>query len=293
MGIKSDYEEFAARREAFDKGPRVNQFFLHNDQRYVEPFRVYGNVYYVGDSWVCAYLIDTGDGLLLLDAGNAGATAMLVYSIWKLGFDPADIRWVVLSHGHIDHIGAAGFMREMFGSKIYLGAPDAEMFETAPERSFIQGGASLADTLPIPDYRIQDNEVIRFGKLEVRFRLIPGHSDGAIACFFDADENGVKQRVGFYGGFGLNTLTKDHLTQVGDAAFTMREKYLHSLEKVRNERVDLYLSNHGEYMGLPQKMQQLREHSEKNPFIDPGAWKKGLDEKRDQMLAMMQDPKNN
>lgn len=62
-------------------------------------------------------------GLLLFDAGNCGngATAMLINAIWEAGFHPSDVKWLVLSHGHVDHIGAVNFFRRMFGTKIYLG----------------------------------------------------------------------------------------------------------------------------------------------------------------------------
>ena len=73
----------------------------------MQPFQIYGNLYYVGDSWVCVHIVDTGNGLLMFDAGNCGAQAMLIHAIWELGFNPADVKWLILSHGHVDHFGAA------------------------------------------------------------------------------------------------------------------------------------------------------------------------------------------
>ena len=91
------------------------KIWRNQEARYVHPFRIFGNVWYVGDDWVCVHLIDTGDGLLLIDSGNMGATAMLVNAIWEAGFNPADVKWIVLSHGHLDHIGGAGYFRNMYG----------------------------------------------------------------------------------------------------------------------------------------------------------------------------------
>lgn len=127
MSMKEDYQNYCERRAEFEKNP-MSKYWTEQNTRYMEPFRMFGNVYYVGDSWVCVHLIDTGDGLLLIDAGNCENTAMLIYSIWKAGFDPADVKWLIISHGHVDHIGGAKFMREMFGTKIYMGAPDAAMY---------------------------------------------------------------------------------------------------------------------------------------------------------------------
>ena len=207
MSMKAEYAAYLKSREDYARNIPMSEYFLENYDRYVEPFRIYGDLYYVGDSWVCVHLIDTGDGLLLLDAGNLGATAMLIHSIWKLGFDPADIRWVIVSHGHLDHFGSVNFLKKLFGTEVLLGAPDAEMLKERPECSFIHQSPNIAEKLFTPDRVIHDAETIRFGNLDVYFRLVPGHSFGPISCFFNMQENGVSKRVGFYGGFGFNTLS--------------------------------------------------------------------------------------
>lgn len=120
MSIKQEYEDYAARREALAK-THFGPIWLNPLDRYVHPFRIWGNVWYVGDSWVCVHLIDTGDGLLLIDSGNCGCTDMLVQAIWEAGFNPKDVKWIIHSHGHLDHIGGANFFKKMFGTKLYLG----------------------------------------------------------------------------------------------------------------------------------------------------------------------------
>lgn len=128
---QQEYENYAARREALAK-THFGPIWLNPLDRYVHPFRIWGNVWYVGDSWVCVHLIDTGDGLLLIDSGNCGCTDMLVQAIWEAGFNPKDVKWIIHSHGHLDHIGGANFFKKMFGTKLYLGEPDARMFRSAP-----------------------------------------------------------------------------------------------------------------------------------------------------------------
>ena len=86
MSVKNDYDRFIAEQKEVMKKELIQFAMLDQEKRYVEPFRIFGNVYYAGDSWVCVHVIDTGDGLLLIDSGNAQATAMLIHSIWSLGF---------------------------------------------------------------------------------------------------------------------------------------------------------------------------------------------------------------
>ena len=79
MSIKSDYQEYLKKKKTISE-KRTGKFWMNQEERYVKPFQIYGNLYYVGDSWVCVHIVDTGEGLLMFDAGNCGATAMLVQS---------------------------------------------------------------------------------------------------------------------------------------------------------------------------------------------------------------------
>ena len=293
MSLRSDYQDFLQRHEKQMSGP-LAKYWKNQEARYVHPFRIFGNVWYVGDDWVCVHLIDTGDGLLLIDCGNTGATAMLVNAIWEAGFNPADVKWLVLSHGHLDHIGGAAFFRNMFGTKIYLGAPDAKMYREHPELSFIQDAGNVSEALVMPDVEINDGDVIRFGNTDVRFYLSPGHTMGVISCFFDAHEGEKTVRCGYYGGFGFNTLQKDYLIEIGDPEYKTRQIYLDSLARAREQKVDLFLGNHcinNDTLGRRKK--QLENPDGPNPFLDDTLWARYLDQKRDDLLRFMADPKNN
>lgn len=288
MSIQADYEAWMARRDkmALDG---LNAFNLNQHERYVHPFRVFGNLWYVGDSWVCAHIVDTGAGLLLFDAGHSGATAMLIQAIWEAGFDPRDVKWLVLSHGHVDHIAASRFFRHMFGTKIYLGAPDARMFRERPELAFIQAGSNMDDMLFSPDVEIHDGDRVQFGNTPVEFHLAPGHTEGCIACFFPVSDGASTKRAGYYGGFGFNTLETDYLLEIGDGACTMRQKYLQSLDRFLDEPVDIFMPNHTENVDLMAKLDYRKAHPDENPFVDSGAWKGYLSEKREELLRFMAD----
>jgi len=291
--LKENYAAYEARRAAM-KNEELGGVFIRQESRYVHPFHLYGPVWYVGDSWVCVHLIDTGEGLLLIDSGNCGATAMLVQAVWEAGFDPRDVKWIVLSHGHMDHIGGANFFRRMFGTKLYLGAPDAKNFREKPELSLIQDTHNDEDSLFVPDHEVTDGEVLTFGSVSIECRLCPGHTDGVLSLFFEADgEEGVK-KFGYYGGFGFNTLGKAYLREIGDPGYETRNVYLRSLASVRDREVDIMLGNHCENNDTLGRMRLLQEAPDgPNPFVDPAQWGRYLDRKRDELLAFMADPENN
>lgn len=295
MSMAEDYAKYKEKQEKMYADPMGSRFWTKQECRYVKPFRMYGNLYYVGDTWVCAHILDTGEGLVLFDAGNcgAGATAMLVHAIWEAGFSPADVRWLILSHGHVDHIGAANFFKRMFGTKIYLGAPDAENFLTRPELSLIQESTDYMDELFEPDVRIYDKDVLTFGNTKIQFYLVPGHTEGVISCFFDVSDGSDTKRVGYYGGFGLNTLLKSYLLEIGDTQFSMRQRYLESIRKVIDEKVDIFMPNHTGNVDLMKKREYMLSHPGENPFVDEGAWKKYLSGKYQEVEKLMADPEQN
>ena len=289
MTVKSDYDQFVSAQQKLQQHP-MGHFFFEQERRYVKPFCLYGNLHYVGDNWVCAHILDTGAGLILFDAGNIGATAMLIQAIWEAGFNPADVKWMVLSHAHVDHIGAAPFFQTMFGTQIYLGAPDADLLATRPEWSFLQDAGDIQYQPFRTDVAIQDGDLLTFGDTQIQFYLVPGHTEGCIACFFDVHDGNQTKRVGYYGGFGFNTLQKGHLCEYGDADFSMRERYLASLAKVRNQPVDIFMPNHTNNVNLLEKREALLADPTHNPFVDETAWGRYLDEKRNALVAFMNDP---
>lgn len=285
MSVRTDYEAYLQKQREFTASP-LSHYWINQEQRYVEPFRIYGNVYYVGDSWACAHLIDTGDGLLLIDGGNCGAEKLLIHAIWSLGFNPGDVRWMILSHGHLDHIGAVQFFRRMFGTRIYMGEPDAVMFRERPELSCIQDNPDVTMTLFEPDEVIREGDVLHFGNVTIDCKLVPGHTPGCVALFFDVTEDGVTKRAGYFGGFGLNTLQTDYLRDIGDSDFQARRDYIASLEKVRDERVELFLGNHTANNNLLEKAALLKEGKGPNPFLDDTCWRAYMDDRRAACLAL-------
>ena len=293
MTMKEAYAAHIAKQQAM-KAQSSGSLWLDITDRYVHPFRLYGNVWYVGDAWTCVHLVDTGDGLLLMDAGNVSATVLLIQAIWEAGFDPKDVRWMIISHGHMDHFGGAEFFQKMFGTEVYLSAPDARTLREHPEMSLVHHSTNYADRNFTPDHEISDGDELTFGNTVISFRLCPGHTEGVLTYFFDAHNGSEVKRCGYYGGFGFNTLQKDYLIEIGDPEYKTREIYLQSLASVRDEKVDIFLGNHCENNDTVARMKILLGNPDgPNPFVDDTLWKTYLDKKRDDLLKFMADPRNN
>ncbi|MDH7602426.1 MAG: MBL fold metallo-hydrolase [Armatimonadota bacterium] len=240
----------------------------------VQPFRIVNRLYYVGNASVSSYLIDSGDGLILLDTGYPQTLYLLLESIRRLGFDPDDIKLVIHSHGHYDHIGGTRAIKELTGARAAMGEPDARMIVESPELTWApEYGLEFYEAFET-ELPLTDGQVIEMGHVTVRCVHTPGHTDGCFSFFFDILWDDHVLTVGTFGGPGLNTLTDEYLARYG-LPQTRRIQYLNSLERLRKERVDVFIGVHPDQNRTFRKLQRWAGLS--NPFVDPAEWQRFLD----------------
>ena len=235
----------------------------------VRPFRIAGDLYYVGNSDVSSHLIDTGDGLLLIDTAFPQTAYLLLESVRRLGFDPDDIRTIVHCHGHYDHFGGTKALVELTGARTAMGEDDAFILADQPELSWApEYGVEFYESFGL-DIPLRDGQVIRQGDIEFECLHIPGHTPGAMAFVFQVEERGVEYTVGLNGGPGLNTLTDEYLTQYG-LSLEARAHYLSSLDKLKARHVDITLGAHPGQNDTLGKREGIGR--EGNPFIGADEW---------------------
>jgi len=221
----------------------------------IDPFRIIGNVYFVGAYQASSHLIDTGDGLILIDTGYHNTVYLVVRSIYELGFRPQDIRYILNTHWHWDHTEGTAAMAELSGAKTVIGKKDRD------------------NALPYftPDILVEDGDTLTLGNTTVTFVETPGHTRGTVSLFFETEENGQRYRVGMFGGAGANTLCRDAFDFEG-----CREAYRASLNRLRQEKVDVFIGNHTWNNDTEAKGKHLRETGE-NLFIDDSLFGTFLD----------------
>lgn len=216
----------------------------------MEPFRIIGNVYFVGTFQASCHLIDTGDGLILIDPGYANTLYLVIHSIHSLGFNPKDIKYIINTHWHGDHAAGTAAMADLSGAKTLIGRYDeekAKQFFTA-------------------DITVKDADTLTLGNTTLFFMETPGHTRGTISFFFDTEDNGTVYRVGSFGGAGANTLAKGKFDYEG-----CREDYRKSLERLQKEKVDVFIGNHVWNNDTAVKGELLLRTGE-NRFIDSQLW---------------------
>ena len=231
----------------------------------IPPFRITDNIWYVGTSQVGSHLIDTGDGLVLLDTGWPNTLYLLLESIRQAGFDPADIRYILHSHYHIDHIGGTSRMMKKYGCRSVLGRPDLLLTGKRPYLWVTE--------FPITD-TVSEGDTLKVGNTTFEFREFPGHTPGTLGIFFNTTWQGKPLRAGMHGGVGRNTLASAFIRQYGLDA-SVRETYRKSLVKAAQEHGDVTLGNHPSQIFLLDRMKNAPEGV--NPCIDETVWPAMLD----------------
>jgi len=240
----------------------------------IKPFRLIGNLYFVGTYEASSHLIDTGDGLILLDTGYERTAEAVASGVTELGFNMADVKLILHSHGHYDHTDATPALLTQCNAKTYLAREDIK---------YIKGW--------MPDFYYADGQEISLGNTRIKCLFTPGHTEGTYSFFFDVEENGEVYRVGTFGGASANQLKKAYLNS-HDCSYLNRGLFFKSLEKLRKEHVDVFMGNHS-WQNHTREKAELMKTAARNPFIDPTEWPRFLDAcERKMEKVLLEDSRN-
>ena len=234
-----------------------------------EPVRIFGNLYFVGTVPASTHIIDTGDGLIMLDAGYLEAKDEIISNMEKLGLSVGDIKYILLTHGHVDHAGAARAIRELTGAKIAIGAADREYVNGENDLTYAREYEMTFDFFE-PDILLTDGDVITLGGTTVRAVATPGHTPGALSYFFDVTDGRETFHAGLHGGMGINTLSREYLNRY-DLPYSLRADFVSGMERLAGERVDIFLGNHMQHNKTGEKADRVRA-GDKYAFVNPDEW---------------------
>ena len=242
------------------------------------PFRVAGNLYFVGTHAESCHVLATSRGLIMIDCGEDRTVDAILESLDTLGFSPKDVKIILLSHGHSDHAGGAKRMREITGAEVYLGEDDLK-YVSESELGFRF----------VPDRFLLDGDEIALGDAVVSCLATPGHTEGTFSFFFDLVENGMTYRAGMFGGSGVKQLKKSYMNRPDRrVSYLMRGAFFKTLDRLEEEHVDIMIGNHTWQNDQDAKYKRMFDSPE-NPFVDPTEWRKYLDKTREAMWKIIRE----
>ena len=221
----------------------------------VPAFKIFDNVFYIGNDFVAAYLITTDNGLIMIDSLYGSFTSQAIDSIRKLGFDPKQVKYVLCTHAHYDHVGGASQVQSLTAARVGMTAADWDLLESD------RRAGRLRHEAPARDLVIKDGDVLTLGRTRVKFYVTPGHTPGVLSMEFTVLDGARSYRAFMFGGVGLNF---DGVQRT--------EQYLASVRRIRSlGLIEVNVPNHPAVGQVFQRAERLRERKpgEAHPFVAP------------------------
>ena len=257
-------------------GESLSQSYRGSQARNVEyqkiaPFKVMDNVYYVGPGSVSVWLVPTSAGLILIDTAQEPFVDYVVDNIRKVGFDPKNIKYILLTHGHLDHFGGANKIKALSGARVALTEGDWNFMEQQAKARPPKAG----DEPPARDMVIKEGDTITLGDTKIKVYVLPGHTPASPAYEFTVYDNKKPYKGFVFGGPGPRN---------GVEGGT---EFLKSIERLEKSFTDVQVAlNVHSYLNsypYPNNMGilELRDVKAKNPngpnpFINNALWRQWL-----------------
>lgn len=239
----------------------------------IEPFRMIGNIYYVGERDVTSYLITTPAGHILIDTGYEETAPIIKSSVEKLGFRVIDIKIMLSGHAHFDHVGGHATMKQLSGARIFATAEDAVLIESGGKKDFRWGNEVTFKPAKV-DRILEDGEAVTLGSVTLVPHIVPGHTKGNTAWTMQVEEEGKKHDVVFTASISINPGVR----MVDYAPFRgIAKAYAKSFDVLKSLKCDVFLGPHGGFYGLDKKIELLKSGAKPNPFIDPSGYRRYLE----------------
>jgi len=246
------------------------------------PFRVAGNLYYVGDEFAASYLITTPRGNILINTSYSDNLPMLKASIAKLGLNYKDTKILLISHAHNDHAGASAQIKAETHARYMVMQGDVSVVESGGKTDFLYGSdpAMLYPPAKV-DRVLHDGEQVRLGNVVLIAHLTPGHTKGSTTWTMSVTENGKKYHVVMTGSTSVNPGCK----LVNNPAYpNIAQDYQHMFKVLKSLPCDIFLGSHGSFFDLPKKYALLQQGAPE-PFVDAEGYKNFVASKEQEFKA--------
>jgi metallo-beta-lactamase class B len=232
---------------------------------HADPVKVFDNLYFVGQTEFSAWAITTSAGIIVLDAiFDYSVEDEIVEGLAKLGLDPKNIKYVIVSHGHYDHAGGARYLQDRFGARIIMGEADWDLLERT------QGNWPK----PKRDIVATDGQKLTLGKTTLTLYLTPGHTLGTISTLIPVTDQGKPHVAAAWGGTAFNWMQNRsaYITPERPERFWF-ETYIRSARRFRDivekARADVLIANHTDFDGSKTKLPALalRKPNDAHPYV--------------------------
>jgi metallo-beta-lactamase class B len=238
--------------------------------RPVKPFRVVGNIYYVGVAGVTSFLITTPQGHILLDSGFAETVPLIQDSVKQLGFKLEDVKVLINSHAHFDHAGGFARLKKLSHAKLMISEADAKLISDGGRSDFQWRDNTSFHFEPAEvDRLLRDKDKVELGGVTMIARITPGHTKGCTTWTMKVRKAGRDLDVVFVG-----STTIPGYKLVNNSLYpNIAEDYAYTFALLKALPCDVFLAPHGSFFALDEKRLRLEKGGKTNPFIDPQSYR--------------------
>jgi metallo-beta-lactamase class B len=250
-----------------------------------EPFRIAGNLYYVGTYDLACYLITTPQGHILINTGLGGSVPMIRAHVEKLGFKFTDIRILLATHAHYDHVGGMAEIKKLTHAKMMINEYDAPVMEDGGNSDFIFGGKGSM-FLPVHvDRRLHEHDTVRLGGMEILVLHHPGHTKGACSFLFDVKDEHRSYRVLVA---NMPTILDETKLSGMPGYPNVGKDYGHTLDAMKQLSFDIWVASHANQFELFKK-RKPGDGYHPEAFIDRQGYDAAMDDLQKAYLKRLND----
>jgi metallo-beta-lactamase class B len=239
------------------------------------PFRIVGNIYWVGSYDLATYLITTPQGNILINTGVGDTAKQIKASVEQLGFRLADTKILTATHGHFDHVAGMAELKRMTGARLIVSEQDKELLESGGKADFRFGDTPGARFEPVNvDGTFKDSDTISLGGTVLTAHHHPGHTKGATSFTLDVQDGGKTYRVVIANMASINP----GVTVSGMPKYPgIGEDYARTFKAQKDMPIDVWLASHASQFHLHDKYKPGDSY---NPdrFVDPQGFKAAVEE---------------
>jgi len=215
-----------------------------------QPFRIAGNLYYVGTYDLGCYLITTPKGNILINTGAQGSAPMIRAHVEALGFKFSDIKILLATHAHFDHVGAMSDIQKMTGAKIMINEEDAQVLADGGNSDYVMGGKGPMFKPVKADYLFHEKDTVNFGGMQIIVLHHPGHTKGANSFLFNVKDERRVYRVLIA---NMPSILDETRLSGMPGYPNVGKDYAYTLNAMKDLKFDLWLSSHASQFGLHEK----------------------------------------
>ncbi|GAB3430001.1 subclass B3 metallo-beta-lactamase [Niabella aquatica] len=226
-----------------------------------QPFRIAGNLYYVGTYDLASYLIVTNKGNILINTGLSGSAEQIKKNIESLGFKYSDLKILLTNQAHYDHMGAVATIKKQTSAKFYVDAADAPVCKTGGTNDYELSHLGRSFVPVVPDRLLKDKERIQLGDTKLIMLHHPGHTKGSCSFMLDVKDRDKTFKVLIA---NVPTIITDRSFADIPAYPQIRQDYAYTINAMQQLQFDLWVAAHASQFELHTKR---KENDAYNPAV--------------------------